>query len=264
MFRSVLILCILLIFSSELSAQKEFADQFNSWYALNSTIRFSDPWGLHADLQYRRSDFIENPLQFLGRIGAEYYLPKGGEVTLGYVFSRQHPYGEQAADFIVDEHRIWQQFSIRTDLGRSRIQHRYRLEQRFLSNRWTDDNGSFQQSEAVLRHRIRYRFQVQIPLNNPALTPKTWFINVSDEIFLGFGKNVEKNILDQNRIFAGLGYRFNEQLNMQMAYQFQYIVKKDGVQVERNHILHLSAFYKLDLRKNKLKIPDQQELHVKR
>jgi hypothetical protein len=203
-------------------------------------------------------------LQFLGRVGAEYYLPKGGEVTLGYVWSRHYPYGKLPSANIVDEQRTWQQFSIRTDLGRSRIQHRYRLEQRFLRSRLLDEFGDPYLGNTTIRHRVRYRFQIQIPLNNSVLRSRTWFVNVSDELFLGFGKNVEKNILDQNRLYAGLGFRFNEQLNMQLGYQYQYVVKKDGLQIERNHALQVSAFYKLDLRDRKVKTPEQNEMHVER
>jgi hypothetical protein len=55
--------------------------------------------------------------------------------------------------------------------------------------------------------------------------------------------------LDQNRLYAALGWRFNPAYNIQLGYLNQYIVKKDGVQAERNHTLQASLAYNLDFRK---------------
>jgi hypothetical protein len=247
MGRILVLLALLSVFSS--TAQKEFVDQSNSWFSVTGNHRLTQKWGLHSDFQYRRSDFLSKRLQVLGRIGVEYYLPNSGEITLGYVWSRHYPFGLQPASSTIDENRFWQQFSIRSDYGRIRLQHRYRLEQRFLRKWQQDQSGDFYLGETSVRHRIRYRLQFMIPLNQRKISDKTWFLNISDEVFLGFGKGVEKNVLDQNRIYLGFGYRFDSKLNLQAGYQNQYVVKKDGVQVERNHILQISAFMSLDFRK---------------
>lgn len=229
--------------------QKEFVDQSNSWFSVTGNHRIKDRWGIHSDFQYRRSDFLNERLQVLGRIGAEYYTPNSGEITAGYAWSRFYPYGLQPASSVMDENRLWQQYSIRSDYGRVRLQHRYRLEQRFMRKWLENEEGESYLGQTIVRHRIRYRLQFLIPINRQKLSDKTWFINASDEVFLGFGKGVEKNVLDQNRIYLGFGYRFDSKLNLQVGYQNQYVVKKDGVQIERNHIMQLSAFVNLDLRK---------------
>lgn len=251
MGKILVLLALLTVYSS--TAQKEFVDQSNSWFSYTGNHRLTSKWGLHTDLQYRRSEFIKERLQVLGRFGVEYYLPNSGELTMGYVWSRHFPFGLQPASSPIDENRLWQQFSIRSDYGRIRLQHRYRLEQRFLRKWLENELGETVLGETYLRHRIRYRLQVLVPLNQSKMMDRTWFLNLSDEVFLGFGKGVDKNILDQNRIYLGLGYRFDSKLNLQAGYQNQYVVKKDGVQVERNHVLQVSAFYNLDFRKMRSK-----------
>jgi hypothetical protein len=75
------------------------------------------------------------------------------------------------------------------------------------------------------------------------------FLAVYDEPFLGFGKGIAKNILNQNRFYVALDWRFNPNFNVQMGYLNQYVVKKDGIQAERNHTLQMSISYHLDFRK---------------
>ncbi len=229
--------------------QKEFVDQSNSWFSLTGNHRLNERWGIHSDFQYRRSDFLNEQLQVLGRIGVEYYTSNSGEVTAGYAWSRFYPYGLQPAASVMDENRFWQQFSIRSDYGRLRLQHRYRLEQRFMRKWLENDEVESYLGKTIVRYRIRYRLQFLIPINRQKMSDKTWFINASDEVILGFGKGVEKNVLDQNRCYLGLGYRFDSKLNLQVGYQNQYVIKKDAVQIERNHILQISAFLNLDFRK---------------
>ena len=71
----------------------------------------------------------------------------------------------------------------------------------------------------------------------------TLFTSFSNGIYLGFGKGIQKNILDQNRMYWGLGWRFNDACSVQAGYLNQYIVKQDGFKVERNHILQLALTY---------------------
>ena len=82
------------------------------------------------------------------------------------------------------------------------------------------------------------------------MSDNTLFCVINDEVFLGFGKDIGKNVLDQNRFFTALGWRFNAACNIQLGYLNQYIIKKDAVHAERNHTLQMIVAYNLDLRKN--------------
>jgi hypothetical protein len=74
-------------------------------------------------------------------------------------------------------------------------------------------------------------------------------MNVNDEVFLGFGKGIGKNILDQNRFIAAVGYQFSPNFNFQMGYLNQFVIKSDGIQMERNHTLWASVVYNLNFSK---------------
>ena len=75
----------------------------------------------------------------------------------------------------------------------------------------------------------------------------TFFLNINNEVFIGFGKGIEKNVLDQNRFNIALGWRFTSNFNLQFGYLNQYVLKADGVKIERNHTLLSSLVYNIDI-----------------
>ncbi|MEJ7829096.1 MAG: DUF2490 domain-containing protein [Segetibacter sp.] len=50
---------------------------------------------------------------------------------------------------------------------------------------------------------------MQIPLKGRTIDDKTPYAAIYDEVFVGFGKNVNENVFDQNRLGLLLGYRFS-------------------------------------------------------
>lgn len=74
-------------------------------------------------------------------------------------------------------------------------------------------------------------------------------MNVNNEVFLGFGRGIGKNILDQNRYIAAVGYKVSPNFNFQVGYLNQIIVKSNGIQIERNHTLWTSIVYNIDFTK---------------
>jgi len=224
-------------------AQKEIVSQYNGWYLYQGNHRLSERWGLHTEYQWRRSDWIANWQQSLIRVGAEYYPDASNSVTVGYLFVETYPYGEQPVAAAFGEHRIWEQWSSNQRVGRVYVNHRYRLEQRFLEQP--------AEKKYRFRQRARYRLFLTIPLAQRDLTNHSFFIATSAEVFLGFGKGIGRNVLDQSRLHIGLGFRFNAQANLQLGYLNQYIIKPDGLQHERNHTLQCGLFYNIDFREGK-------------
>jgi Protein of unknown function (DUF2490) len=72
---------------------------------------------------------------------------------------------------------------------------------------------------------------------------------VYDEPFLQYGKNFGLNYLDQNRLYAALGYVVNSNCNFQVGYMNQYIVKSNAERAESNHTMQIAITYNFDLRK---------------
>lgn len=238
-----------IISSTNCFGQKEVVSQWNGWYMYFGNHRLTEQWGLHTEYQWRRSEIIKKWQQSLARVGVDYRVNNQIMVSGGYGYIISFPYGEQPIAHKFDEHRIWQQLILNHSSGRVYFNHRYRLEQRWLENVIDDGNGETTTDGYRYANRVRYRFMVNVPLNNSTMQPNTLFISVYDEVFLGFGKNIALNILDQNRLYGALGYQFSNAGNVQFGYLFHKVIKGDGVRMENNHTLQLALFYNMDFRK---------------
>jgi predicted porin len=203
-------------------AQKQIDNQLNGWVVYQGNHKLNKQFDLHTEYQWRRADGFNDWQQSLARVGLDYKLNPSVTISGGYAWILTYPYGSQPIANRTNENRLWQQVILKQPIGNFQVQHRYRLEQRWI--------------DTLFRQRMRYRAQCIIPLQNTYLKEgKGLFMNVNDEIFLGFGKGIGKNILDQNRFIAAVGYQFSPNLNVQMGYLNQFVIKANGVQMERNH-----------------------------
>jgi hypothetical protein len=96
------------------------------------------------------------------------------------------------------------------------ISHRFMLEQRFVG-RYISPNLTVE-DDYLLLNRLRYMFRIQMPLKGSEIKNKTPYIAAYNEIFVGFGKNVNENIFDQNRLGLLLGYRFDNNFRIEGGY----------------------------------------------
>jgi hypothetical protein len=74
-----------------------------------------------------------------------------------------------------------------------------------------------------------------------------------DEIFIGFGKNVNANIFDQNRIGVLFGYRFNKNIRIEAGYisqilQFGRLINGQNL-FQNNSGIILNTNFNLDFTK---------------
>lgn len=236
------------LISTSTFAQKQIDSQFNTWYMYFGNHRLSDNWGLHTEYQWRRNGMVADPQQSLLRIGVDYYANTGLQLSAGYGWIVSYPYGEQPIAYSFPEHRVWQQLILNQQAGRLHFNHRYRLEQRWLRNKIPGHEGGFENDGFNFRNRARYRLFVSVPLNNREMQDNTLFLAMYDEVFIGFGKGIGKNVLDQNRLYAALGWRFDKNKNIQVGYLNHFVIKGDGINMERNHTLQVALTYNMDFR----------------
>lgn len=244
---------IVIIFALSLSSisfgQKQIDEEIGSWFVYAGNHKLSEKFSLHTEYQFRRVDFVKSWEQSLARIGLDYHFNPQNSVTAGYAWIVSYPYGEQPIAVETQEHRMWQQFINQSQTGRVYFHHRYRLEQRFIENASLNSAHEKVVDGYKFRQRARYRFMLTLPLSRPKLEDNTLFFAVADEVFLGFGKGIQANILDQNRMYFGLGWRFNPRMNVQVGYLNQLIFKGDGVKIERNHMVQLMYTHNFDFTK---------------
>ncbi|UOQ72387.1 DUF2490 domain-containing protein [Hymenobacter cellulosilyticus] len=183
------------------------------WLTLTSDARLTDRWGSHLEAQWRQAKGAGSPHQNVLRLGITYHATGELQLSTGYALLLTTDNNDAPAAAQRPEHRAYQQVLLNDLQDRLQLQHRYRLEQRWI-----------QQTEGaapVYVNRIRYRLQLAYPLSGPVLKTGGAYVAASNELFLGFGRNVEHGIFDQNRAYAGLGYQAMKSLALEIGYQNQ-------------------------------------------
>ena len=240
------------------------AVQNNYWFSYSGNHKLSEKWGLNTDLQWRRSENLNHPMQNVMLFGLDYKCNKNIAASAGYSFIKIYAYGDFSKEipakynqYDAIQNLIWEQLAIKhSNIGRFLLDSRFRLEQRWIQNKVLNSDGQYVLDNETIsgtnaepikfRQRLRYRYRVQLPINNTELKDNTLFLVVSDEIFVNIGKGTAANIFDQNRLALGLGWRFTNDFNIQAAYMNQFIEKSDGKHKENNHTLVLGITYNLD------------------
>jgi hypothetical protein len=245
----ILLVVLTLFGMNSVVGQKNIATQNGSWFMYFGNHKLSEKYSLHTEYQWRRSDFVYSWQQSLARIGLDYHLDKNNSLTAGYGWIVSYPYGSQPISYTTNEHRVWEEFISNSNYSRLNFNHRYRIEQRFIERITTNSLEESIVSGYNFKQRARYRFMIVAPINNASMKDKTAFVSLYNEVFLGFGQGISKNILDQNRLYGSIGWRFNKNSNIQLGYLNQIIVKSNGVDIERNHNLQFSWTYNLDFSK---------------
>ena len=219
----------------------------NAWLMYFGNHKFSSQMGLHAEVQWRRSNIFSENQQLLLRTGLDFYAKPDFRFTIGYGFVETHPYGEFAVQHAFPEHRIWQQLLVQQDLGKVKLAHRYRLEQRMIGNASTGqfENGRYE-------NRMRYMAKATLNITNGK---HPIFAALYDELFINFGKDVGYNIFDQNRLYGAVGYSISPNLKMELGYLYQVVQLRnlDGTslqnRIENNHTLQIALFSNMALTK---------------
>jgi opacity protein-like surface antigen len=209
------------------------------WYNYFGTFKVSDKFGIHSEYQWRRNNFINNWQQGLLRVGINYNLNPRVLFRVGYAWIETFPYGEiplngLGRDFT--EHRIFEMVQLSHKEGIVDFSHRFILEQRFVGRYSSAIVTS--EDEFPLLNRMRYMVRLQVPLKGKEIKDKTPYVAVYNEVFVGFGENVNANVFDQNRIGILLGYRFNKNFRIEGGYlnqTLQYGRQINGQNVFQNN-----------------------------
>jgi hypothetical protein len=204
-------------------------------------------WALHAEAQVRRADGALGTAawqQLLVRPGVIYPLAPGARVTAGYAHVTTWPYGDQPVRARFPEHRLWEQLQLTHGIGRVAWTHRYRLEQRWVELPVAAPAGSAGATrfDRTYTNRMRYLGRVTLPLRGRTLDVGEPYASVYDEVMVNWGRNVGRNVFDQNRAYGAVGWRAGTTTRVEVGYLQQLIAKADGVRLERNHSLQVGVF----------------------
>lgn len=222
--KNLLILLLLCSVTTISLAQNTRIKDNNSigWYALNGVVKLNDRWSVNGEFQWRRVKVISDPQQTVYKAGINYKVSPGLSLRAGVALAETYNYGDYPLNNLgkqFTEHRTFQAATLSNKLGLADVSHRFMLEQRWVG-RYTNAALS-SEDDYVYTNRMRYMFRLQIPLKGREITDKTPYVAVYDEAFIGFGKNVNENVFDQNRIGVLLGYRFSPKVRIEGGYLSQ-------------------------------------------
>ena len=195
-------LAILLALPTIVNAQDS---NLGNWLIYIGSKKLNSKWNIHNEVQYRNYNAIGDLEQLLLRTGVGYNVNDMNNVLLGYGYILSENYiGESDDKISVNEHRIFQQYITKQNIGKVSLSHRYRLEQRFV--------------EEDFKLRFRYFLSLKIPLKIKEKGTSPLYLSAYNEIFL----NSKSSIFDRNRVYGGLGYNLSENIKIELGYMNQF------------------------------------------
>src|SRR5690606_14526176 len=235
-----------IFFPAFLKAQAipEAKEKFNSselWLGFYTKYRIKERLYYYGEYHIRRKEFANKMGQVYLRFGLSHVVSKNFEITAGIVtpfYWAPNP-DQPNVDKVVPQFRFWEQFLFITPFERLKIYHQLRIEQRW--------RRAFEQgSPFELTHRFRYKLLAYYPLNHHKLVSNTLFLSMYEEIFMQAGKPVVYDHMEDNRMFVGLGYILNENIQIQTGYQWSFRHSGSPFVYENRHMLRVSVYHSFD------------------
>lgn len=226
--------CLLLLNFSAIAQTRERVTQATQWALVGANVKISERITGLVETQFRQVESFD-PMQYQLRTGVDIKLnDRWSVMPLAYVYTWNTKYGKQPASFVNHEHRIWQQVTYKHAVSKIQIQHRGRLEQRFLQTHSMEDGVETYHGYDQYLNRFRYRLMATIPLGVEKVMPNSYFLSVFDEFFMSWGKGVTYHRPDQNRVFAGVGYQFKQPFSVQLGGFHHILLKNNAAKQETN------------------------------
>ncbi len=251
MNRVIAVLGALLLLSSlavpchaQSGSTPEKVENFNQWFTLAGTYQFSpeSKWAAYMETHWRVANLGADWQQWVIRPAMQYRLNKTIQLSVGYSWLRNFPYGEQAIAHTAPEHNVWQEVLIKHPVGPMPVYHRLRVEERFIGVEQMDPEQIWHLDHFNYANRFRYRIGGSLAGKGKLQAYQfVWF----NEAFVDFHSSAGGYYWNQNWLFAGIGRKINAQQQVQLGYQYQWLRKGDGIHQENNHIIQ--ATWKINL-----------------
>lgn len=176
-----------------------------NWFIYFGNQAINSKWNWHNEVQYRNYNFAGDLEQLLLRTGIGYNLTENNNNILqgyGYILGERYLPGTE--DKVrSEEHRLFQQFITKQRFGRFYLQHRYRIEERFI--------------ESDFKMRYRYFLGLNVPVSKREMAKNALYFSLYNEIFL----NGNSPVFDRNRIYGALGFVINDHMKTEVGFMSQ-------------------------------------------
>ena len=162
-------------------------------------------WGGFAEVQVRTDAVFRHYFYNELKAGGTFDIDPNFTVAVAGGRYTTSDYQDLGAGPLNVEKRLWEQLTLTQYSHRLKLEHRYRVEQRWLA---------FRDGTTGFRQRFRYRLNGFLPLNKPAIAAGTVFLATYDEVFL----NPRGPVFERNRLYLGVGYQFTAHFIAQAGY----------------------------------------------
>ena len=237
---------IFIFFSTFLFGQKNVENQQLLWYGYYNKLQINKNWVLNSEVQERHfyQPLVQHQLVF--RTNLDRRILDDINVSLGFVVFLQSPNDpESESTLMVPELRTDFGFNAKKKYKYFNVNQRFKVEARFFHQ--TENNelvGGYQFSN----FRMRYQLGLNIPLIKKQDAEKL-ILKIKDEVMFNFGKNIVKNVFDQNRIYIGLNYPMNKNLAFEAGYLNWFQQRPSGTDFYNRDIIRFSVFHTINLKK---------------
>tara|TARA_R100000935_G_scaffold55682_2_gene85930 strand:- start:18710 stop:19399 length:690 start_codon:yes stop_codon:yes gene_type:complete len=191
---------LLFSFTTTTNAQENPSDELGAWYILASNSKLTEKLSFQLQTQFRFFELASEIQQFKIRTGAKYRIMEGLSAGVGYAYFRNDFSYLSDTPPSFDEHRIVEDIYLDHKVGNVKVDHRARLENRFIVT-----NG-----ETDTRHWFRYMAKFSYPISD------VWSADVYNEMWLNVGN---EPTFAQNWLGVGLGYKFSDLIRSRVGYQ---------------------------------------------
>jgi len=148
-------------------------------------------WGGYAEAQARANGVLKEYFYYELKAGLSYDIDPNFTVLVGSGYYRTSDYRDLEAGPLTVEKRLWEQLVLTQYSKRLKLEHRYRIEQRWVS---------FRGDSTAFRQRFRYRLNGFFPLNKRTVSTGTLFLSAYNELFL----NPAGPVFERNRLYGGI------------------------------------------------------------
>ena len=162
-------------------------------------------WGGFAEVQARTNGVFRQYFYNELKAGGSFDVDPNFTVAVAGGRYATSDYHDLSAGPLNVEKRLWEQVTLTQYAHRLKLEHRYRIEQRWLA---------FRDGSTACRQRMSSRLNTSLPLNAKSIAGGTVFLPAYDEIFL----NPKGPVFERNRVYLGAGYQFDSHFILQIGY----------------------------------------------
>lgn len=213
---------VILIMALMVSSSVQAASDFKIWLPISINARLTEQLRGSFEFQPRFGDNASNLTSIRVRPALGWAINNRATLWVGYLMAANSVTPDSNTYRI--ENRAFQGFSWRDTANDNQFiwEVRNRLEERFLPRN----------SDPSIRWRTRLRVEQLIP------GWSSWSVIASEEIFVNLNNNANNAQLQaglqQNRLYAGVGYRLTPEIRVETGYFYQ-LVWRNPPSADRNN-----------------------------